>query len=70
MSLCAVPTAPGQCRFLFSILYHKFAMPWALRAMMALMPRFHKHLNFTAKVLNGDSSILHAQVTPAARGIP
>ena len=65
MSFCAVPTAPGQCRFLFSSFYPKSAMPWALRAMMAFMPRFHKHLAFTAKVLDGDSSILHAQVCPA-----
>ena len=61
---------PGQCRFLFSILYPKYDMPWALRAMMAIMPRFHKHLAFTAKVLDGDSSILHAQVTAPPHSLP
>ena len=43
MPFYAVPTAPGRSRFLFSMLYPKSAMPRFLRAMLALMPRWHKH---------------------------
>ena len=65
MPMYAVPTAPGQCRFLFSILIPVSEIPWFLRVMFALMPRFHKHLLYTARVLDGDSAILHAQVQHA-----
>ena len=61
----AVPSAPGQCKFLFSMLYPRAAMPWVIRAMMAVMPRAHKHIAFVARVLDGDSALLHAQVEVA-----
>ena len=65
MPMYAVPTAPGQCRFLFSIAVPESEMPWIMRSIFALMPRFHKHLAYTARVLDGDSAILHAQVQRA-----
>ena len=61
MPLYTVPTSPGRCRVLFSILYPKDAIPAHLRALFALMPRWAKHLQTTNRVLDGDSMLLHAQ---------
>ena len=61
MPLYTVPTSPGRCRVLFSILYPRDAIPAHLRALFALMPRWAKHLQTTNRVLDGDSMLLHAQ---------
>jgi hypothetical protein len=62
MAIYATPSGPGRCRFLFSFMEPKSALPLQLRATFALYPKWLKHLEFTARVIDGDSAILHGQV--------
>ncbi|CAL5222833.1 g5257 [Coccomyxa viridis] len=57
----AVPTAPGQCRVLLTAMYPRSSLPGLFRSILALMPRSMKHLAFSARIFDGDSSLLHAQ---------
>ena len=65
----AVPTAPGQCRVLLTAMYPRSSLPGLFRSILALMPRSMKHLAFSARIFDGDSSLLHAQVCSACRGL-
>lgn len=66
MAIYTVPTAPGRCRVLFSILFPKSAIPLPLRLLFSLFPKWWKHIEMTKRVLDGDSALLHAQVCRAA----
>ena len=61
MPIYAVPTSPGRCRVLFSMLMPKSAIPAPLRALFSMLPRWAKHIGTVNRVLDGDSMLLHAQ---------
>ncbi len=60
MPVYAVPTAPGCCRILFSMLMPASGVPALFAALKALPPRWWDHVTDTSRVLAGDSALLHA----------
>jgi hypothetical protein len=62
MAMYAVPLGPARSRLLWSMVMPPSSIPWPFKVMLSLIPRWHAHLFNLAKVLDGDSALLHAQV--------